>query len=69
MPTSATLLYLTLGAPGTPDRPLAERRAEQTAIEHDEQTGSLEQVVAQLAKKLEAARTTPAGWFCSAAPT
>ena len=65
LPTAATLLYLTLGAPGSPDRPLAERRAEQTAaaIERDGQAASLEQVVAQLAKKLESRPDDAAGWF------
>ena len=64
LPSAATLLYLMLGAPGTPDRPLAERRAEQTAaIERDQQAGSLEQVAAQLAKKLESRPDDVTGWF------
>jgi cytochrome c-type biogenesis protein CcmH len=64
VPIAATLLYLTLGAPGTPDRPLAECRAEQTAaVECDEQAGSLEQVAAQLAKKLESRPDDATGWF------
>jgi cytochrome c-type biogenesis protein CcmH len=65
LPTAATLLYLTLGAPRSPDRPLAERRAEQAAaaVEQEEQAGSLEQVVAQLAKKLESRPDDAEGWF------
>jgi cytochrome c-type biogenesis protein CcmH len=65
LPTAATLLYLTLGAPRIPDRPLAERLSEQaaTAARGGEQAGSLEQVVAQLAKKLESRPDSAEGWF------
>ena len=63
LPTATTLLYVTIGAPGSPDRPLALRHAEQAAtMERDDAAGSLEQVVAQLANKLQSRPDDAAGW-------
>jgi cytochrome c-type biogenesis protein CcmH len=65
LPMAATLLYATLGAPRSADRPLAERRSELAAasISGDQQTDSLERVAAQLAKKLETSPDSAEGWF------
>jgi cytochrome c-type biogenesis protein CcmH len=65
LPTAATLLYLTLGSPDSPDQPLAARGAEQMAavVRGEEQAGSLEQVVAQLAKKMEGRPDDVRGWL------
>ena len=63
LPTATTLLYVTIGAPGSPDRPLALRHAEQAAaMQRDDAAGSLEQVVAQLANKLQSRPDDVAGW-------
>lgn len=61
LPAGAALLYLALGEPRSPDRPFADRGAEVTAGEG--QTGSLQQLTAQLEKKLESHPDEPQGWF------
>jgi cytochrome c-type biogenesis protein CcmH len=65
LPIVATLLYAALGAPHTADRPLAERRSELAAasIGGEQQADSLDQVAAQLAKKLETSPDNAEGWF------
>ena len=65
VPAAAVSLYLALGAPLTPDQPLAERRSDlaTTAVGDEQQLGSLEEVAAQLAKKLESRPDSAEGWF------
>jgi cytochrome c-type biogenesis protein CcmH len=65
LPTGAALLYLALGEPRSPDRPLAAREAERAAVAGagDAQTDSLETLTAQLEKKLENHPDEPQGWF------
>lgn len=65
VPAAAVSLYLALGTPGTPDQPLAERGSDlaTTADGGEQQLGSLEEVAAQLAKKLESRPDSAEGWF------
>ena len=65
VPAAAVSLYLALGAPHNPDQPLAQRRSDlaTTAVGDEQQLGSLEEVAAQLAKKLESRPDRAEGWF------
>ncbi len=65
VPAAAVSLYLALGAPHNPDQPLAQRRSDlaTTAVGDEQQLGSLEEVAAQLAKKLESRPDSAEGWF------
>lgn len=65
IPAAAALLYTALGEPRIPDQPLAERRAELAAgaVGGQHELGSLDEVAAQLAKKLESRPDSAEGWF------
>jgi len=70
LPAIAAGFYGWLGAPGSPDRPLAERRSEQTAAGAGagagvggRQAATLQQAVEQLAKRLEANPGDAGGWY------
>jgi len=66
LPGAAALLYLELGAPGVPDRPLAERRAAAMSAGRQPAAGepvSLEDAAAQLAKRLESRPDDATGWL------
>jgi cytochrome c-type biogenesis protein CcmH len=65
MPLAAILLYAAIGAPRSADRPLAGRGSELAAasIGGEQRTDSLEQIAAQLAKKLESSPDNAEGWF------
>ncbi len=65
VPAAAVSLYVVLGAPRTPDQPLAERRSDlaTAAVGDEQQLGSLEEVAAHLAKKLESRPDSAEGWF------
>lgn len=65
VPAAAVSLYVVLGTPRAPDQPLAERRSDlaTAAVGGEQQLGSLEEVAAHLAKKLESRPNSAEGWF------
>jgi cytochrome c-type biogenesis protein CcmH len=68
LPAAAALLYVELGSPDSQDQPLAERRSRDMLAEHDGsggagQAASLDEVVAQLAKRLQSQPNDASGWF------
>ena len=71
LPTAATLLYVTSGAPGSPDRPLAERRAERRPLPSSARSrpARWSKSWRNSRRSWRAARTMPKAGSCSAAPT
>lgn len=65
LPTIATLLYLELGQPGIPDRPLAQRRMQEMLASGAaaEQAASLEEATRKLEQRLQERPNELAGWF------
>ncbi len=63
VPAGAVALYLGLGSPDDPDRPLAARTAAPAHVDGGGQPGSVESMVAGLAKRLEAEPDNLDGWL------
>lgn len=61
VPLGAVLMYLGLGQPGQPDQPLAERKANTTQAQ-TEQDQDIEKAIAKLARNLEAQPDDLRGW-------
>lgn len=61
VPLGAAVLYVELGAPDTPDQPLAERGSELAA--GGDRPASLEEAAERLAKRLEANPRDAGGWY------
>jgi len=63
LPLAGFLLYLELGAPGTPDQPLAERRAAAPQGAEQPMQPDIETLIARLAERVEADPADLEGWL------